>query len=120
MCTRITEHLRRVSDVYLPTADDEAPAQCRKKSKGTWGKLTAADTTVVNQITWPHARIHTPSVKRDVYTELSSMAFVNGYLSVMATETGQVNVRMPSHLQEMMEDGRVYMRECACAYPSII
>ena len=36
------------------------------------------------------------------------MAFVNGYISVMAMEMEQVKVRMLSHLQEMMEDGEAY------------
>ena len=43
-----------------------------------------------------------------MYYELSSMAFVNGYLSVMALESQQVKVRMLAHLQEMMEDGEAY------------
>ena len=37
------------------------------------------------------------------------MAFVNGYLSVMAMEMEQVKVRMLNHLQEMMEDREAYV-----------
>ena len=36
------------------------------------------------------------------------MAFVNGYISVMAMETKQVKVWMLNNLKEMMEDGEAY------------
>ena len=101
---RITEHLRRALATYLPTtndesgADNEALALPSKKPKGTSGKLRRADTKVVNQITWTHEMIYTPSGQPAICEKLSSMAFVNGYFSVMAMEMERVKVRMLNHL----------------------
>ena len=111
---RITEHLRGVMPVYLLTTDDDseadggAPAQPMKKHKGTSGNLRTDDTTVVNQVIWPHELIYTPAGQPVLYKELISMAFVNGYLSVMALESQQVKVSMLAQLQDMMEDGEAY------------
>ena len=41
------------------------------------------------------------------------MAFMNGYLSVMALESQDIKPRMLTHLQEIMEDGE------ACGWPVI-
>ena len=49
--------------------------------------------------------IYTFSVQPALYEEMNSMAFVNGYLSVMALEMEKVKVRILNHLQEMMEYG---------------
>ena len=43
-----------------------------------------------------------------MYKDISSMAFVNEYLSVMALESQNVKSRMATHLQEIMEDGEAY------------
>ena len=53
--------------------------------------------------------ICTPPGQSAVYEELSSMAFVNGYISVMGMKMDQVKVRMLNHLQEMVEDGGAYV-----------
>ena len=36
------------------------------------------------------------------------MAFVNGYLTVMAIESVQIKLRMLTHLQELMDDVQDY------------
>ena len=43
-----------------------------------------------------------------MHEDLSSLAFVNGYLSVMALESQNIKARMLTHLQEIMEDGEAY------------
>ena len=49
VCHRIIQRLRGAQPAYLPTIDDEsepgdqAPAQPRKKHRGTFGKLRMAD-----------------------------------------------------------------------------
>ena len=77
-------------------------------AKGNSGNLKTADTTVVHHITWPHEVTYTTSRQPAVYEELSSMAFVNGYLTVMAREPEQVTCKMLLHLQELMEDEEAY------------
>ena len=119
---RVAKYFRGALPVYLPTidedtgADDEAPAQHRKKHKGTSSKLRTADTTVVNQVAWPHKPIYTPSGQPAMYEELSSMASVNGYLAVTALESEQIKGRMLSHLQEIMEDGEAYVWSIVRSY----
>ena len=114
VCCRVSEHLRRSLPTYLPTTDDdsgaenEVPTQPRKKDKGTLGKLRTADTTVINQVTWPHKLIYTPSGQPVIYNQLNSVAFLIGYLAVMVLESDQVKEGMLAHLQEMMQDGEVY------------
>lgn len=60
--------------------------------------MRTTDTIVVNQITWPHEKIYTPSDQPTVYEELSSIAFTNRYLFVIANEMEQVNVKMLNHI----------------------
>ena len=111
---RVAEHLRGALPDYLHItddnsgADDEALAQPRKEHKWTSRKLRRVDTMVINQVTWPHELIYTHSDQPAIYDQLSSMAFVNGYLAVMALESDQVKMRMLAHLQEMMEDRETY------------
>ena len=59
-------------------------------TKGKLGKLRTADTTVVYHITWPHKVTYKRSGQTAVYEELSSMAFVSGYLTAMAREPKHV------------------------------
>ena len=114
VCCRIIQHLRGTQPAYLPTTDekseseDQAPAQPRKKYKGTSSKLRTADTTVMNQVIWPHELIYTPSGQTAVYEALSKLAFVNGYLSVLTLELKNIKARMLTDLQEVMEDGEPY------------
>ena len=44
------------------------------------------------------------------------MAFVNGYLAVMALESPHIKDSMLSHLQELIEDGDVYGCSMVLAY----
>ena len=74
-----------------------------KKPNGVSGKLKTADTTVVHQVTWPHDVIYTPSGQPAMYDQLNSMAFVDGYLTVMAKELEHIRVKIIIHLQALME-----------------
>ena len=51
-----------------------------------------------------------------MYEELDSIAFMNGYISVMAREPEHVKSRILLHLQELMEDGEAYGWEGVCSY----
>ena len=63
---------------------------------------------MMNWITWPHGVLYTCTEEPAVYEEMDSMAFVNGYITVMAGETESTKFRMLIHLQEFMEDGEAY------------
>ena len=77
---------------YLPTTDEDTEGeqevhnQLRRKHRSTSGKLRNADTTVINQILWPHELVYTSSGQPAMYEDLSCMAFVNGYLSLMGLQ----------------------------------
>ena len=67
-------------------SDDDVPAPAKRKVKGTLGKLCTADTTIINQITWPHKVLYMCSGEPAAYQELANMAFISGYITVMAKE----------------------------------
>ena len=56
--------------------------------------LYTADTTIVNQITWPHEVSCMCLREPVVYKELDSMTFINGYITVMAREPEHMKSRM--------------------------
>ena len=87
------------------TAEKEALAHPWKRP--TMGKLCTADNTFVMDVTWPHEMIFTSQGKPAVNEELSVMAFVQGYLTVMDTQNKEMKKFMNSHLQELMADGEV-------------
>ena len=62
---------------------------------------------MVNDVTWPHEVIFTSEGKPAIY-ELSSMSFVQGYLTVMDTQRQDLKKHMSSHLQDLMEDAEAY------------
>ena len=88
--------------------DDDVPAQTKRRVLGTLEKLHTADITIVNQITCLHKVLYKCSGEPAVYKELGSMAFINGYITVMAKEPEHIKSRMLLHLQELMEDGEAY------------
>ena len=51
-----------------------------------------------------------------VYEEMGSMAFVNGYITVMAVEMDSTKVSILLHLQELMEDREAYGWEVVRSY----
>ena len=71
------------------------------------------DTTAVKQVLWPHELVFTPDSLPAIY---NSIAFVNGYLSIMALPMDILRHKMASHLQEMMEDGETFGWLVVCAY----
>ena len=52
--------------------------------------------------------IHRQHSQPCIYEQLSSMAFVNGYLTVMLRETPHIKALMLDYIQELMEDGERY------------
>ena len=100
--------MRRAPIFSFPTIDDNSDledrsqVQVRRKSKWVSGRLCTAHTTVVWLVTWPHKVTYTPSDQPDVYDQLDTMGFVNGYLTVMARETEKIKARVLYHLQELM------------------
>ena len=44
------------------------------------------------------------------------MAFVNGYLMVMAGQSAATKASMLVHLQKLIEDAEAYGRETVCSY----
>ena len=72
------------------------------------GKLRTADNTVSHRVTWPHEVIYSMSAEPATYEHLSSMAFVDGYLTVRLREPPRIQVLMLEHLQELREDREHY------------
>ena len=55
----------------------------------------------------------TPDGQPPVYDSISCMAFVNGYLAIMAGQNDTLKNKMAIHLQEMMEDRETWPVVCA-------
>ena len=47
------------------------------------------------------------------------MVFVDGYITVMGKELPEIRATMPTHLQELMEDGERYTWPAVMAYQQI-
>ena len=67
-----------------------------------------ADTVVVKTLTWPHEVLYTPSAQPIVYENISSVAFVDEYITVMGKESSNSRAIMLTCLQELMKDGNRY------------
>ena len=108
---RLVARQRGTPTGYFPTTEEESgqeePPQVsgRREKKGMSGKLRTADNTVSHRVTWPHKVIYSTSAQPATYEQLSTMALVNGYLTVRLREPPHIQVLMLEHLQELMEDG---------------
>ena len=67
---------------------------------------------MVRSVTWLHEMVYAtnsqPIVYENIDIDISTMAFVDGYISVMAKESPCIGVLMLSHLQKLMEDVEWY------------
>ena len=70
-----------------------------EENRGTSGKLRTVDTTVINHILWPHEVVYSSDGQPGMSEHLSCMAFVIGYLSMMALKPGNNKLRMSKGLQ---------------------
>ena len=95
------------TDDELDGEEEEQP-QATRRSQIAFGKLRTADTTGVKQVLWPHELVFTPEGRHAVYESMSSMAFANGYLSIMSLQMDTHRDKMAIHLQEMMEDWETF------------
>ena len=109
------KHRRRASyPSFLATTDDEETReedkhpQPRRRPKITSVKLRTAYTTAVKQGIWPHELVFIPDGQPATFQSLSCLAFVNGYLSIMAQQMDIIRNQMATHLQESMEDGEIF------------
>ena len=87
--------------------EEEEQLQVTRRSKITSGKLRS-DTTAVKHVLWPHELVFTPKSQPMVYESMPSMAFVNGYLTIMSLQKDTLREKMAIHLQEMMDDGETF------------
>ena len=63
-------------------------------------------------MTWPHRVVYNSEGQIAVYEEMSSILFVNGYLTIKGEKTEEVKGHMLQHLQDLMEDAEAYSWEC--------
>ena len=87
-----------------------------EKKTGVSGKLHTIDTSMVKSVRWPHEFMYTPTAQPVAYKNISSMAFVDGYIIVMTREPLLIKKLMLAHLQELMEDGECYRWPAVRAY----
>ena len=63
---------------------------------------------MVRSVTWPHKVVYCDNAQPVVYEHISTMAFCDGYITVISKESSHIKALMLSHLQELMEDGECY------------
>ena len=121
------EHHRRASyTTFLAPTDDEVTReeerqpQSRRRPRITSGTLGTADTTTVQQVIWPHELVFTPDGQPATYHNLSFMAVVNGYFSIMAQQMDTIRNQMATHLQELTEDGEIFGFSSGMSLPCIL
>ena len=78
------------------TGEEERQSQPRRRPRITSGMPRTANNTAVQQVIWP------------TYQNLSFMAFVNGYLSIIAQQSDTIKNHMATHLHEVTEDGEIF------------
>ena len=94
------EHRSRSSHrLLLAITDDERDREevvllPPRKGQTTLGKLRSADTSAIHQVMWPHELIFTAKVQPITYKSLSIMAFVNGFLTIMALQTDALKIKI--------------------------
>ena len=93
----IADRLRHLTD-YKSDHEDETPAAGKRKNPGVSGKLRTIDTTMVKSVRWLHEFVYTPTAQPVAYENISSMAFVDSYISVMNREPLQIKKLMLAHL----------------------
>ena len=87
---RITNRLRGAPTTYLHLEGDEsdheepAPAAIKYSNPGVSSKLRMFDTTMIISVMWPHAVVYSPTI---VYENISSMVFIDGYITIMSRES---------------------------------
>ena len=74
---------------------------------------------MVKSVRWPHEFVYTPTAQRVAYENISSMAFVDSYITVMNRESLPLKKLMLAHLQELMEDWQKYEWPAVRAYCTI-
>ena len=106
---RIANCVRRAPTLYLQNTSDDrasyeeqtAPTWTRKGFK--YSRLHTADTMVLKRITLAHEVVYTSPGQPAIYEVMSSVLFINSYLTVIAEEPEEINSYMPWHLPELME-----------------
>ena len=102
--------------LYFQTTDNdsashgEQTASTQKRKGIKSGKLHTTDTIVLTRITLLHEVVYTSD------GQMSSVHFVNEYLTVMAEEPEEVKSEMQWHRQELIEDAEVYGWKCIRFY----
>ena len=87
------DQLQGAADAHLPINDNESdqeePIQAadRSWSPVVSGKLWTADTTMVRSVTLPHEVVYSPTAQPVVYQHISTMAFVDSFITVMSQES---------------------------------
>ena len=97
-------------------SEDELEPYRRRKRALKSGKIRTVDTLVTGKITCPHEVVYNSQGQPDVYDDMSTALFANGYPSVLGEECNEVNGYMLAHLQEVMEDADVYSGKCVRSY----
>ena len=64
----------------------------------------------------PHEVVYSPSAQPVVYEQICSIAFINGYITVMSKEPPHIKALRLTHLQEHIENGVHYRWPAVRAY----
>ena len=111
---RVAHHIRAPYASLSATTDndsdgtEEEQPHPRRSAKITSSRLRTVDKTALMQVLLPHKLFFTPDGQPASYHSLSCMAFVNGYLSIMALQMDIIRNKMAIHLHEIMDDDETF------------
>ena len=91
---------------------------CQLVERGDWSKVRTMDSIVTKKVVWPHKVVCDTQGQPLVYGDMSLGLFANGYLTVLAEEAEDIKPFLLQHLQELMEDAKIYIWRAVRDYPA--
>ena len=101
------------------SSGDDGMLQARRKIELKSGKIWTMDSTVNKKVVWPHKVVFTTQGQPPVYSDMSIALFMNGYLTVLAEKAKDNKPFLLQHLQELMEEAKIYSWRAVRDYHSV-
>ena len=88
--------------------EEEPRSHTSKGATGSSGKLRSANTSAKHTVIWPHEYVYTPEGQPTDYESMSSLAFVEGYMTIMDMQPKCARKHMWVHLRDLMQDAQCF------------
>ena len=89
--------------------EEEARPQTSRRAAGSSGKLCSANTAAMHTVIWPHEYVYTPEGQPSQFESMFSLAFVEGYMTIMDMQHDSTRKHMWVHLRDLMRDAQCFV-----------